>query len=412
MISFLHPAFLYAAFGVAAGIIALHFIVTERPRVGVLPTVRFFPDVRARATTLTMRLSDLLLLAMRVLTALLVGAAFAQPKLSPRHSTIARVVALDISRNTRSLSEVANRARADLHTAAAVVLFDSTAREVRPDAAIDSLLANTSGTGGRRAAGRLSPALIASLRAAARVRENADSVEIVVVSPLAAEERDGATLTVRRLWPGHIRVTRVSAVSDSANPAEGKSSIEWADSVPKNNVWVRRARPDTVGAVSAGSLVLINPFIRRWRLAAPLDPSTRVFAHWVDGEPAIIEQRAGSGCSRLVSISFPSAGDVMLRPEFIRFRELLASPCGGARDAAPLPREFVAALAGRAGLAPVGLIEPRVTRMTPPVPWLLAAALAMALLELLVRRKRRESQHAIKQRAATAVDDLAVGRVA
>jgi hypothetical protein len=413
MISFLHPGFLYAAFGVALGIIALHFIVTEQPRTGVLPTVRFFPDVKARATTLAIRLSDLALLAVRVLTVLLVGAAFAQPRLNPSRSTVARVVALDLSRNTRSLSEVANIAHDDLRSAAAVILFDSTAREIPAQGALDSLSVGTSGTGGRREAGRLSPALIASLRAAARVRERADSVEIVIVSPLLTEERDAGTLAIRSLWPGHIRVIRVNGSADSLSRAARESStIEWADSVA-SGIWAARLHPDTIGAVSAGTTVLVYPFVRRWTLAAPLSGDDRVVARWMDGEPAVIERSVDGGCIRSVSIAFPILGDAILRPEFVRFREMLSGSCGGSRDMAPLPAEFVSALEGRAGLAPVSAIEPRVTRMTPPVPWLLAAALAMALLELVVRRRRRISEHDAGQKNSRTIQkDESVGRVA
>jgi hypothetical protein len=410
MISFLHPGFLYAAFGLALGIIGLHFIVTEQPRTGVLPTVRFFPDVAARATTIAFRLSDLALLAIRVLVVLLIGAAFAQPRLNPRRSTIARVVALDLSRNTRSLSEVANRARDDLRDAAAVVLFDSTAREIPAEGALDSLGVRTSGTGGRREAGRLSPALIASLRAAARVRETADSVEMVIVSPLLSEERDAGTLTIRNLWPGHIRVIRVSGVTDSPfRTRRERSTIEWADSVA-SGTWEPRARPDTIGAVSSGSSVLVYPFVRRWRLAAPPDAGGRIVARWMDGEPAIVERNTDDGCIRSVSIAFPTVGDAVLRTEFVRFRDLLGGPCGGNHDTAPLPEEFVSALEGRAGLAPVIAIEPRVTRMTPPVPWLLAGALAAALLEMLIRRRRRISQR--DDDTSTIRKQETVGRVA
>src|SRR4051812_12322988 len=50
MISFLHPGFLYAAAAASVVVVALHFLVAEQPRAGVLPTVRFFPDMDVRST--------------------------------------------------------------------------------------------------------------------------------------------------------------------------------------------------------------------------------------------------------------------------------------------------------------------------------------------------------------------------
>ena len=110
MISFLHPGFLYAAGVAAAAVVALHFLVSEQPRAGVLPTVRFFPDVEVRSTALTVRLSDLLLLLIRVLTLMLIGAAFAQPQLKPSRSAILRIVALDVSRDVKGGSDMSDSA--------------------------------------------------------------------------------------------------------------------------------------------------------------------------------------------------------------------------------------------------------------------------------------------------------------
>lgn len=350
MIAFLHPGFLYAALGVAAGIVALHFIVTEQPRTGVLSTVRFFPDVPARATTLTLRLSDLLLLSLRVLTVLLVGAAFAQPRINPQHRAVATVVAV-----ARNIPE-ADSALPYIRNAAAVVYFDSL----------------------------LSSALIQSLREASRVRERADSIELVVVSPLTTRQTDAATLAIRSQFPGRIRLVRVSADTTRAQPTAAE--IQWADS-SVSPLWIRRAAPDTVGAVATSTATLVYPFVRRWQLA---DNSANVIARWVDGEPAIVERVSAGTCVRSVSFSLPAIGDAILRPDFVRFRDALNQPCGGLAPA-PVSADFFQALQGPANLAPASAIEPRVTRMTPLVPWLLAAALVVALVELIVRRRQRQA---------------------
>jgi hypothetical protein len=152
---------------------------------------------------------------------------------------------------------------------------------------------------------------------------------------------------------------------------------------------------DTIGAVRAGDDVLVFPFVRDWQLAATRgagpDASDRVYARWSDGEPAAVERLTGADCVRSLAIPMPLEGDAILRPEFVRFIDAITAPCGAGYDFAPLPAEFMTALEGGARLAPSAAIKPRATRMTPLVPWLLAAALLLALLELLVRRRGARS---------------------
>lgn len=402
MISLLHPGFLYAAIGVGAGIVALHFLVTEQPRTGVLPTVRFFPDLPARATTLTFRLSDLLVLALRVFTVLLVGAAFAQPRINGKHRTVARIVAVDLSNALRSFKEVSDSALPYIGApggwAAAVILFDSVAAELDARRAVDSLLALPGLAKGKRPQGSISAGLIASLRAASRVRERVDSVEIVLVSPLIEPERDAATLAIRSQFPGHIRVVRVAADTTRA-VTEHRVRVEWADS-SGSALWVRRDRLDTLGAIGATveGTTLVFPFERRWRLARAPDGMTRVAARWMDGEPAAIERATVGDCLRSVGFSLPSVGDIMLQPSFVRFAESLAQPCSAhaGETPVPLPPGFIRAIEGPAHLAPAAEIASRAVRMTPAVPWLLALAMLVALAELLLRRRQRSSMSQIE----------------
>jgi hypothetical protein len=387
--TFLAPGYLLAAGLVALGVVALHLLVTEQPKLDTLPTVRFIPDVPARSTTVAIRPSDLLLLLMRVAMILLIGAAFAQPKRTTRHQTVGRIVVVDVSRDVRAMTELADSARRYLAGATAAVLFDSTAREVATGSVGDSL--TTLVRHPRPAAGGvLSSALIVALRAAARVRDGVDSLELVVVSPLLAVERDAATMTIRSLWPGQIRTVRIAA-ADSATlrgrAASPRTHVQWADS-GATTPWTRRTRPDTVGAVRAGAAVLVHPFVRRWRAAAP-DSGGRVSARWVDGEPAALDRMTANGCVRSLAITMPSAGDAMLRPDFVRFVDALSAPCDVARDLTPLDEEFLIAFRGPRRLAAAAAIKPPITRMTPLVPWLLAGALGLALVELLVRRRRR-----------------------
>lgn len=396
MISFLLPGFLYAAGAVALGVVVLHLLVTQQPKSDVLPTVRFFPDVVARSTSVTIRPSDLWLLLLRVLTILLIGAAFAQPQLRPDHRPVARLVAVDVSRAVGNPAQLTDSARAYTAGAAAVVLFDSEAREVTPSVAAESLAALASLPADKRTRGALSPALITVLRAASRIRERADSLELVIVSPFAREEADAATQSIRALWPGHVKIVRVASATDApaasarSPRARARPIIQWADS-GSTTTWAMRARVDTIGAVRAGDAVLVFPFVRRWQLdsAQYTAPSSnaRIYARWSDGEPAAVERVVGEDCIRSLAVPMPTAGDAILRPEFVRFTDALAAPCGSAHDFSPLSSELMTALEGRPGLAPAGAVKPRATRMTPLVPWLLGGAFLLALLELLVRRR-------------------------
>ena len=67
---------------VSAAVIALHILASKNPRVTPLPTARFIPDVPLRATARAMRLSDVLLLLLRVAAVMLVGLAFARPEVT------------------------------------------------------------------------------------------------------------------------------------------------------------------------------------------------------------------------------------------------------------------------------------------------------------------------------------------
>ena len=244
MISFLFPGFLYAAGAVAMGVVALHFLVTQQPRTQLLPTARFFPDVVARSTSLTVRPSDLLLMFLRVVMILVIGLAFAQPQLMPGHRKLARLVAVDVSDNVASRSELADSAAAYFTNAAALVLFDSSAREVPASSGrdvIDSLRRSSTPLSAAGASGKISPALIALLRAAARVRDEADSLELVVISPFTREEADAAMMPIRDLWPGHLRAVQVRP-----SPAGGVGIAESRKAAAARVLW-----PEAAAAAAA-----------------------------------------------------------------------------------------------------------------------------------------------------------------
>lgn len=423
--TFLAPIFFYVALGVAAGAVALHFIVTRQPTSSPLPTVRFVPTSAVRVTTVAPIPEDRWLLLVRVLAVLLIGAALARPVLVPHRRPVARVVLADVSRAVGRIETVRDSARMLLGSGDVLVVFDSSARVVRSGASDSAArLAR------KERSGRLSPALIAALRAASTIRDDADSIELAIVSPIRANEIDGATQAIRALWPGRIRVVRVAAAGDSLTPpagvavhADAEDPIALASSIaglpPSDSVvrvirgeatpadsawamagrrtlvrwpvtaappgWIARMPTDTAGAVIAGEVALVFPLERRWRVDSTAR-ATRVAARWVDGAPAAVERAAGSGCIRDVAISVPTRGDLVLRPTFGQIVRALVSPCASVAGGLAADSASVARLAGAGPLAAHDLVRPPANVGAPLVPWLLAAAIVLVLLELFVRR--------------------------
>ena len=430
--SFLFPGFLLAAGAVAAGAVFLHFIVTREPDQLELPTARFAPPrvIQARARQFEPR--DLLLLAIRVALVLAVGAALAGPVIAPSRRDLARIVMLDRSRALANPAEASDSARALLRAGDQLILFDSSATLIEraiPDT-LDQLTRSS-------VPGRISSALIAALRTASRIRDRADSIELVVVSPLAGEEVDVATDSIRALWPAGIRlvplvsrpvpapplVTLESKPDDPLGVAlppaagsgaagairvlrrpAGSTDSDWARQVGRVLVvwpadsavppgWTAR-KPDTAGAVMAAGAVVVAPFLR-WSVRAEVvsRPSASgpdlVVARWVDGVPAAVESPLGEGCIRTVTIPVPAAGDLVLDPRFGKLVRALLQPCGGATDFRPVDTAGRRRLAGtsqrlRAGAAGLASAE----RMdTPWSKWLLIAALVLLGLEALARRR-------------------------
>ncbi len=430
MVTFLQPWALVAAGIAAAGVVALHFIARRRPNVVLLPTARFVPEQSVRAPSRSTRPADLLLLSLRVLAVLLLGAAFAHPVLEAARRPLARVVALDLSGSAAATSGARDSARLYLREGDQLVLFDSAARLVAGDPR-DSLEALAVS----KARGSLSAALVGATRAAAILEGRADSVELVVISPFAAEEWDAATRAIRALWPGRARLVAVPAADDSAtvvaanaplevvgsavgdddpvrvavalaggsserarvrivrgSPSRADSAwagdsghvlVEWPASPPVE--WPRRDVTDTVGAVAAGSAVLVADFPRSYALPA-VGTESHVIARWLDGSPAASEEPMADGCVRRVAVPFPERGDLALRESARRFVYALSVPCGGARDLAPPGEAELAALRGGGTGGNARLLARGDADASRVTPWLLGAAALLLVVELLVRR--------------------------
>jgi hypothetical protein len=354
--------------------------------------------------------TDLLLLALRVAMVLLVAAAFGRPLLVPERRPAARVVLVDVSRAVASPDEALDSTRRHLQAGDRLVVFDTTTRTLP----IDSSGA-ARGTG---APGSLSAALVAAAREARDLAQEAERVEIVLVSPLADEEVDSATAGLLAL-AGPLRLARVAA---AAHPAASRVVFRGDDDDPlraaltlatgdagteerrivrgeasaEDSAWARAGGtlvlwPRDTAVARAGAAGLTTGRVTLVAAVAPTatPPDGRAVAWWADGAPAATEMSSGRGCIRRVAIPVPAAGDLVLRASFVGLVRVLVAPCGGERRLAPVPVERLvrqpAATAGPALARAPGRSHRDLT------PWLLGAALLLALVELGLRRTERQA---------------------
>ena len=366
-----------AAAVASLGVVLLHFIVTRRSRSIPFPTARFVPDVPVEARARSLRFSDLLLLAVRVLTILAVGAALARPVFPPHRERVVRVIAADVSGSVANVAEIRDSVRALYRTGDAIVVFDTAAHSLTsPDSVVTKQPVDVPGS--------LSAGLIGALRQASRVRSGADSVELVLVSPVTSDERDRATSAIRAQWRGRARLVAVAPNEAVTDQPEHEPRFLGAD---RPLYAVARNRIDTAGAVIASGHVLVAPFERRWRFTADSLAHAKVIARWADGEPAAIERDSAQTCTKSIAIPIDTTGDMTVRPGFVRFRASIAASC----QHAATPPDAVTAkmLAGTGRLASVSDFAAPADIESPLARWLAALALILAIGEMALRRASR-----------------------
>jgi len=418
--SWLLPSALAIAGVAMLAAIALHFIARSRPLAEALPTARFVPHRPVHARARSIALSDVVLLLVRIATVLALGAAVAGPVFAVAHGRVARVIVVDRSRDVADLGEARDSVRRLRRDGDVLVAFDSVAMRLPSAFALDSLTNS-------EVRGSLSAALAMSLRVAAELSRRGDSLELIVVSPLAVEEIDQATPAIRAEWPGRIRVVPVRAVaSDERNPRVESATRQddiviaglslsgvfrdnanvrivrgrptTADTVwardggdvlvvwPTNDsaaMWPPRATIDAIGGVTSNSGTLIGRFPRAWTL------SGRAIARWADGEAAAVEHVIGRGCIRDVGIIFDPASDITLRAPFRQFAAALLEPCGGNRRTARVDSALLASIAGEARatrFSPVKGVGDRSSESSTWSPWLLALGAVLLVVEMAVRK--------------------------
>ena len=414
--TFLAPLALVAGLAAAAIVVVLHLITTRRPPAAPLPTARFVPVSEARAVSRASRPADLVLLALRLLAVLCIGAAFARPVLDAAGPSVRSVILLERSGAVADPAAAREAARAALTAGGALVVFDGTAREVP----VDSLDAGAPDAAGHAS---VSPALLAGVRAAARIARGADSVRLVIVSPLTTASMDAATRSIRASWPGGIELVQVRAAADSAAtapprlvttladdplaPAISRVRLEAAAREVRivrraaelaDSGWVRSAArvlvvwplvgseavaPEGIHVTGRPAATLVTPLAR-----LPLSPAGLVLARWSDGTPAVVQRSEGEGCIREVGIGIPLAGDITLRAAFAPLLARIVAPCGGVA-AAPLPDSALGWLRGTGGAAPAQGLAATAPVDSPLAAWLLGAALLALAVEWRLRRRER-----------------------
>jgi hypothetical protein len=430
--TFLAPWALWVAGAVAAAVVALHFLASANPRRMMLPTTRFIPERAASATARAIRFSELPWLLLRVAIVMLAGLAFARPVLSGARRPVGRVVMVDhsrlIDRHEAADSAAKYYARGDR-----LFVFDSAAYELRKRFPVADVAAERMTTAPPR--GSISTALAAGMRAASALRGEADSVELVLISPFAAEEFDAATSAIRAAWPGRVRLVHLGApragqeqeyhevrnatlddpiraivaLSSQLDTGEIKTDsirIDRGSLASVDTTWTQyglalvrwpaaldssgfksRAHADSAGAVMVTegnrNVVVVSPFVRT---VSP--PPGRVLARWADGTPAATERKMMNGCVRDVAIPLPRAGDLALRESTRRLVAALAGPCEQNSDMALASDSTVASLAGTGALVATRALAARTAPPGALTIVLLAAALALLLLEPLLRRAK------------------------
>jgi hypothetical protein len=426
-----------------AGIAALHLLARNEPPRFLLPTARFVPESRERAPARSFALSDRRLLALRVIALVAIALAAAGPWWRGAGAARAQVIVADLSRTVHARGDVVRAVRAAYREGDRVVVLDSTPRAVSL-AELDSLASQAA----PQRVGRLSAALLRAREEARTLARGADSVALVIVSPMHADVLDAATAPIRATWPGAIRIeglateadsvrdadrTRVAVRASAADPMRATLALDGrlggdvvagsfasptsrgapsgaaprAPRLPDRTVRLIRSATltaDDSSAARSGSLVVHWPeslptrdtvgavataravFVATLPRPVALDGGTTV-AHWVDGTAAAVESPLGAGCIRRVAIPLASAGDAALRASFRAVVRDLLAPCGGLRDATPLDSAALRAFMGTGGAAAsAALLTP--TADAALVRWLLVLAALALTLEWWLRRRQ------------------------
>lgn len=216
MITFAAPGFLLAGAILAVVPIVLHLLARTTPERRPLPTARFL-TVDRRTQLRVRRPSDLLLLALRVMFIVLLGAAFADPEWLPARTGAGVVVLLDGGAGMAPVwDEAVAAARGGLGPDGTLVVFDSVARVAAdPERALDSLATAGPGAG---AASYL--AALRGLKAAAGALPAESATAVLVTRPRWSAWSPGVAMAREAAWRARIEVVALEAPSPRVDRME------------------------------------------------------------------------------------------------------------------------------------------------------------------------------------------------
>ena len=251
----------------------LHFISVRHPPVLLLPTMRFLPERPVRAVSRSTRPSDLLLLLLRVMAVLLMGAALSGLYWRTAGVKHGRVVVIQrgLDGNIEMVRNAAARAMRGafaVDTATRVVVMDTVVHALnaaesqafKPETLSNAFKPETLSRAFKpetlsrvkwptvASAPTLSAAVLAATRAASllvREERNVDAVDLVIVAPLVRDWKDAAVASVRAAWPGVIRFHDSQEVAGGAGGrmAQRKGSVTLVGATASDAVqWALKVR--------------------------------------------------------------------------------------------------------------------------------------------------------------------------
>ena len=425
--TFLAPHFIWVGLGISALVTALHFIVTRQPASRPFPTARFVPDVSVQAITRSTQPTDMLVLLLRLLAIMSIAAAFSRPVITPKREAVARIILVDLSNSSRALSEVRDSAANYFRPTDSIIGYDSGTRPIsHPDS-----IATVQPSAG---AGNLSTAIVAAIRAGARIRDRADSISLIAISAFPAQSWDAATDTLRSLWPGSIQIVRIAQKQSTDSTAAGSAMTGLSQddplafavtlaskgaqspnveivrgSFPANRtssqtgvllhwpsierpLFATRAREKEHGALITDSAVIVAPFSTIWTFSPDSIRGLSVIARWEDGTAAAVQDNGKSGCRRSTSIPVTARGDIVIRPEFVAVVKRLISPCVFMNAFTTASDAALLRLRGGTAAAPRAAFESSQSSRSPYTILFFVAAVVFLVAEQVARRTGRGRQ--------------------
>jgi hypothetical protein len=407
MMSVQAPWVLWVSGAAVLGVVLAHLLSVGRPPELALPTTRFVPPGELEAVSRARALRDVLLLLLRVLAVLLAGAAFAGVRLAPPRAPVATMLVLDLPQHAMDTTGWRDTVRTHLADGERAVLgmVTSDGRVVVGEPAVLRAFADSVLLPQREMSrASLAAALLAARREAATLAVQADSVALVVISPLRIDATTPALFAARATWPGRVILVPVGApaaavdttaaptllrtvygtplAADSTFAAAGGTLVVWPDSS-------RRAVTNDGDTARAFAVITQDrALVAPLRRVAAVPDGARPRAWFADGAVAIGETTRGDGCVRWVSFMEPS-GDALLTGAARSLREVLDDACASRRMAA-LPESVRVVLEGDGALASrAALVTSDVETSSAAAKWLLLAALGVLLIEQLVRGRSR-----------------------